>query len=62
VNTERSGSQNERLGSVQATDLGFTFITGLKEIPKKLKLRLKKTAIDKASTCASETWILTKRD
>ena len=31
-------------------------------IPKKLKLRLKKTAIDKTLTYALETWTLTKRD
>jgi len=33
-----------------------------KNIPKKLKLRLKNTIIDKTLTYASETWILTKRD
>jgi len=33
-----------------------------KNIPKKLKLRLKNTIIDKTLTCASETWILTKKD
>jgi len=33
-----------------------------KNIPKKLKLRLKNTTIDKTLTYASETWILTKRD
>jgi len=31
-------------------------------ISKKLKLRLKNTTLDKTLTCASETWILTKRD
>jgi hypothetical protein len=31
-------------------------------MPKKLKLRLKNTIIDKTFTYASETWILTKRD
>jgi hypothetical protein len=29
---------------------------------KKLKLRLKNRIIDKTLICASETWILTKRD
>jgi len=33
-----------------------------KNIPKKLKLWLKNTAIDKALTYASETWTLTKID
>ena len=33
-----------------------------KNIPKKPKLRLKNTIIDKTLTCASETWTLTKRD
>jgi len=33
-----------------------------KNISKKLKLRLKNTTTDKTLTCASETWILTKRD
>jgi hypothetical protein len=33
-----------------------------RNIPKKLKLRLKNTIIDKTLTYASETWILTKRD
>jgi predicted small secreted protein len=33
-----------------------------KNISKKLKLRLKNTTIDKTLTCASENWILTKRD
>jgi len=33
-----------------------------RNISKKLKLRLKNTIIDKTVTCASETWILTKRD
>jgi hypothetical protein len=33
-----------------------------KNISKKLKLRLKKTIIDKTFTYASETWTLTKRD
>jgi hypothetical protein len=33
-----------------------------KNIPKKLKLRLKNTIIDKMLTYASETWILTKTD
>jgi len=32
-----------------------------KNIPKKLKLRLKNTIIDKTLTYASETWTLTKR-
>jgi hypothetical protein len=31
-------------------------------VSKKLKLRLQNTIIDKTSTYASETWILTKRD
>jgi hypothetical protein len=33
-----------------------------KNVPKKLKLRLKDTIIDKILTYASETWILRKRD
>ena len=33
-----------------------------KNISKKLKLKLKNTAIDKTLTYASETWTLTKRD
>jgi len=33
-----------------------------KNISKKLKLRLKNTIIDKMLTCASETWVITKRD
>ena len=33
-----------------------------RNISKKLKLRLKKTIIDKVLTYASETWTLTKRD
>ena len=33
-----------------------------KNIPKKLKLRLKNIIIDKSLTHASETWILTKTD
>jgi len=33
-----------------------------KNIPKKLKLRLKNTIIGKTLTYASETWILTKKD
>jgi len=33
-----------------------------KNIPKKLKLRLKNTIIDKVLTYASETWTITKRD
>ena len=33
-----------------------------KNIPKKLKLRLKNTIICKTLTYASETWMLTKRD
>ena len=33
-----------------------------KNIPRKLKLRLKNTIIDKTLTYASETWILTNRD
>ena len=33
-----------------------------KNISKKLKLRLKNTTRDKTLTCASEIWILTKRD
>jgi len=33
-----------------------------KNIPKKLKLRLENTIIDKTLTYASETWTLTKRD
>ena len=33
-----------------------------KNIPKKLKLRLKNTIIDKTLTYASETWTLTRRD
>jgi hypothetical protein len=33
-----------------------------KNMPKKLKLRLKNTIIDKTLTYASEAWILTKRD
>ena len=33
-----------------------------KNIPKKLKVILKNTVIDKTLTHASETWILTKRD
>jgi len=34
----------------------------IKNMSKKLKLRLKNTIIDKTLTYASETWILTKRD
>jgi len=34
----------------------------IKNIPKKLKLRLKNTTTDKTLTYATETWILTKRD
>jgi len=34
---------------------------GNKNIPKKLKLRLKNMIIDKTLTYASDTWILTKR-
>jgi len=33
-----------------------------RNISKKLKLRLKNTVIEKALTCASETWTLKKRD
>jgi len=33
-----------------------------KNISKKLKLKLKNIIIDKTLTCASENWILTKRD
>ena len=33
-----------------------------KTIPKKLKLRLRNTTINKMLTYASETWTLTKRD
>ena len=33
-----------------------------KNISKKLKLGRKNTIIDKTWTCASETWLLTKRD
>jgi len=33
-----------------------------KNIPKKIKLRLQNTTIDKTLTYASETWTLTKRD
>jgi len=33
-----------------------------KSISKQLKLRRKKTIIDKTLKCASETWTLTKRD
>ena len=33
-----------------------------KNIPKKLKLRLKNTIIDKVLTYTSETWTLTTRD
>jgi len=33
-----------------------------KNIPKKLKLRLKNTIIDKVLTYAPETWTLTKGD
>jgi len=32
-----------------------------KNISTKLKLGLKNTMVDKTLTCASETWILTKR-
>ena len=35
---------------------------GNKNISRKIKLRLKNTIIDKTLTCASETWILSKRD
>jgi hypothetical protein len=34
----------------------------IKNISKKIKLRLKNTITDKALTYISETWILTKRD
>jgi len=34
----------------------------IKNISKKIKLRLKNTIIDKTLTYASETWTLTKRD
>jgi len=34
----------------------------IKEISKKLKLRLKNTITDKTLTCASETWILRERE
>jgi hypothetical protein len=33
-----------------------------KNISKKLKLLLKNTVVHKILTCASKTWILTKRD
>ena len=38
------------------------FFFRIKNIPKKLKLSLKNTIIDKTLTYAPETWILTKRD
>jgi len=41
---------------------GYKIFFKNKNIPKKLKLRLKNTIIYKLLTCASETWKLTRRD
>jgi len=52
----------ERINNANKNILCYKNIFKNKNIPKKLKLRLKNIIIDKTLTYASETWTLTKRD